>query len=599
MLNKRIIQESTIFLNLSRRILRAFILLMVSFVFFSNSGFSQNSGFILLKSNPSGADVIINGKNTGGETPFQMQLEAGTYKYLLQYDMYNALEGEFTIIKGQTITKEHVLKPAYGNIIIVSEPSGADIRLDGVAVNQKTPATLVKIRSGQHSITLSKEMYSDHVERVTVNDEITSDVFIELQAKYGTIGIVTSSDASITIDGNKAGSGNYFGRLSSGRHEIMISRENYYPQSRIINIKEGQEEKMNFVLKPIIGSLSVMVDPPETGIYLNKTFYGTSPKIIDSLIIGKYELELVKEGFASYRQRIMIEENKTFQINSSLPEGKLIRVNSTPDGAEIFYNGSSKGITPTEFVVNGELNKLLLTKKYYTNKEVVIKAERNDQSFNFNLDIDRTKYNVKIETKPTMALAYLVEKPFLSQSSLYNTYAGTPNTFNAPLGKYDIKIEKKGYKLIEKEIILEKDEYFSFNLEPMKYRKKGTSLILSSLWPGAGQSYLKRGSPTFLMGILYYGSIGCSFYQYSLASKNYDEYLDEIDPQKRSSLKTEYQNNLDISKFTLYAGAAIWSLNFIWTLATKSEYKRYRNVQFSLLNSSNASSIGLAMHYDF
>ena len=65
-----------------------------------------------------------------------------------------------------------------------------------------------------------------------------------------------------------------------------------------------------------------------------------------------------------------------------------------------------------------------------------------------------------------------------------------------------------------------------------------------------------------------------------------EEYFAEENPQKRVSLKSEWQKNLDLSHYSMYAGAAVWGINLIWTLATQSEVKKYKNVQFSLLNTS-------------
>jgi hypothetical protein len=471
-------------------------------------------------------------------------------------------------------------------------------------LDQKTPAMLSKIRSGQHDICLSKDMYSDQIDRINVSDEISTDVFLELQADYGTIGIVAKPDAEITIDGNSVGSDNYFARLIPGKHKIVVSKERYYPQERTLEISKGQEEKINIQLKPIVGSLSVMVDPPETEIYINKKYYGTSPKIIDSLLIGKYDLELTKEGYAIYKKQLVIEETKIAQVNSVLQKGKLIELHSYPEGAKIYYNDSLVGVTPAEIIVKDGSNKLILKKEYFVDKEAIVNASVNNQSFIFNLDVDHTVINFNIETVPNRARVFLNEHSFLDKSTVAITdlpsYFGTsPHSFQIPKGKYYLKVEKRGYKTIGKEIIIEKEDKLEFNLEPLKYRNKGTGLILSSLWPGAGQSYLKRGSAHFLMGFAFYGLISYSIYQHTEAVKNYDLYLVEIDEMIRESLKNEYQKNLDLSKYSMYAGAAIWGLNFVWTLATKSEAKKCRNVKFSVLSLPNSSSLALAMHYDF
>lgn len=542
------------------------------FIFSStNPAFAQSSGFIFIKSNPTDAEVFINGKAMGTKTPFQKELGAGDYKFALKYAGYHTLEGEFTIQKGQTVTRDLKLKPAYGSIIVRSEPSGAAISLDGVASYKKTPDTLVNVSSGQHQLVISKEMYSDKIDTVTVQDEIRTDVFLDLETNYGTVGIIAKPDALISIDGEKVGFGRYVAQLPPGKHKIEVTRDNYYPQQQEIIFYKGQEDKLKIPLKPIVGTLSVMVDPPETSIYLNSVYYGMSPKMIDTLLIGEYDLELKKEGFGIFRQHIKVEENKTIVINKNLQQGKLIKVKSTPDSALVYYNGSVVGTTPAEFVVKDGSNKLILKKKYFADKEAFITVDRDDQDFNYNLEAVRTSVNISIETKPDQAGIKLNEKAFMpefssdSTSRLVDYFGITPYHFQIPIGKYNLIVEKKGFKSINKEILIDKQEDFSLNLEPVKYRKKGNAILLSLLWPGAGQSYLERGSATFLMGFVGYGAIAGAVYEYKV------------------------QRNQDLFNYSEFAAITVWGANLIWTIATKSEVNKLKNVQFSLLNTANGS----------
>jgi hypothetical protein len=566
---------------------------------------SQSYGFIVIKSKPSGAEVIINGKTTDKKTPFQTQLEPGDYKFSLKYEMYHQFEDEFSLKRGQTITKEAYMKPAYGSLKISSEPQGASLRLDGIIIAQKTSATLENISSGQHTISLSMDMYSDTSKVINIDDESTTEEFIELQPEYGTIGIKSNPDGLIYIDGLRVDSGRYSGRISPGNHQVEVKRNKFYPEKQDIFVQRGQETKVDFQLRPILGALSVMVDPPETSISLNGKYYGMSPKMIDSLPVGDYDLELTKDEYASLKQHLIIEENNTKQINISLKKGKLIKIFSEPEGAELFYNGSIAGLTPAEIIVMDGSNKLVLKKKYFSDKEVFITAERNNQEYNFKLEIDRKTVNIGITTNPALAVFNLKEKEFLSDASSFTAndqkvYSGvSPDHLQLPIGKYELNLSKNGFKSVTKEVILEKEENITFTLQPLKYRTKGKALLLSVIWPGAGQSYLKRGSAHFVMGFVAYGSLAYGIFEYSEAVKNYDLYLVLTDKQERESKKSEWGKNLDRYHYSLYCGAAVWGINLIWTLATQSEPKKYKNVQFSLLNTPNGSVPAIGLHYSF
>jgi hypothetical protein len=563
-----------------------FIMYVTLLIIFITDGFSQSTGFILIKSNPSGAEVIINGKSTFKKTTFQMPMEEGTYNIELKLDMYHQYKENITVRKGQTVAMDIVLKPEFGTITINSEPEDADIVLDAVKTNKKTPATITNVVSGKHIITLLKDMYATSSQELIVNDEQITEKFIELQPDYGTLSIISKPDAEILIDGNTKGTGNKVFLLSPGLHKIVLSADKYFPFTKEITIKKGEEEILDVQLNLIFGSLSVMVDPPETEIYINGKYYGKSPKIIDSLAIGNYNLSLKKDGYAISTQPLLIQEGNTTTITASLQRGKLIKISSSPDGAEIIYNDKPAGITPAEFIVKDGTNNIVLRKKYYLEKLVTIYPEKDYQTFNFNLDADSKFENlgISIETSPNRANIKFnkVEYPeplpsFAAENQ--GTYSGvSPLNINVPIGKYNINIGKEHFKTIEKDVFIDKEQNLKFNLEPLKYRTKGNAILLSILWPGAGQSYLNRGGATFLMGFAGYGLLAGAIVESMNFTENNDHYLNEPSKDLANKCKTE----LNMYYSLLVSAGVVWTTNLIWTIFTPSEEKKYQKLTLNL-----------------
>lgn len=58
--------------------------------------------------------------------------------------------------------------PKFGNILCISDPSQADILLDGVLLPQKTSITLIDIPIGSHDITFTKGGHLPYSDRVVV-----------------------------------------------------------------------------------------------------------------------------------------------------------------------------------------------------------------------------------------------------------------------------------------------------------------------------------------------------------------------------------------------------------------------------------------------
>ena len=94
------------------------------------------SGELEIKSNPSGASLIINGDNTGLSTPCSKSLYPGKYRIELRLDSYLTLADSIEVQAGEKLTKTYTLKESFGTIAIRAEPD-ADILINGSKVANK------------------------------------------------------------------------------------------------------------------------------------------------------------------------------------------------------------------------------------------------------------------------------------------------------------------------------------------------------------------------------------------------------------------------------------------------------------------------------
>ena len=84
-------------------------------------------GFITVTSNPTGAKVLIDGKNTGLKTPAQKSIKMGAHIITLQHDLYENETANFNIQQGQTKNVSITFsKPLFG-ILELETTEGADI----------------------------------------------------------------------------------------------------------------------------------------------------------------------------------------------------------------------------------------------------------------------------------------------------------------------------------------------------------------------------------------------------------------------------------------------------------------------------------------
>lgn len=121
------------------------------------------------------------------------------------------------------------------------------------------------------------------------------------------------------------------------------------------------------------------------------------------------------------------------------------------------------------------------------------------------------------------------------------------------------------------------DEEVTVEVNAEKYVrefKKGTAMMKSVLFPGLGQSMMKKGKPYWVMGVAFYGALAGGFVTYSSYKSNYDKYLaEETDPQTRADLLSKAEKNATMSSALLVTAAVIWTSNLIWAGTTPNRYQ--------------------------
>lgn len=536
---------------------------------------SDDLGLILIKSVPGEAEVFINGENTGEKTPFQIQLDVGKYRLTLKLpeQYFHDYNGSFEILRNKTTVLEAELEPNFGDVYIESNPRGATIIIDGVNMGE-TPATIRGLRSGEHIVELEMENYNTLRRTFIVEDEKTTDLSLDLFAGFGTIGIVViPRDADIYINGEHKTNGFYTGRLTAGTHEIEIKMQGYSTVKELINIDQGGEKRLQYEIEPILGSISVMIEPLESSVYVNGEFKGLSPLVINDLNIGEYEIEVRKQGYTSIRKTVEVKENQTSAVSETLFDGYNIHIISDPSSVEIYnHNDKNKiGTTPADLILPKGETTLEFRKKFYYSKLQTFNPTNNFQEFTIDLNLGHCEVNFHSNIKNTVV--NLIRLDGYDETSETFTLPGRKII---PAGIYDITISRNGFRTVKEKRELDIGSFEnSYILYPENYRSKGGALFRSLLWPGAGQSWLKRSGAEPLIGVIAWGTLAGGFYKSVDASRLYDEYIDSQSATDRNRLKSEYRSSQNIANTLLISAGVMWGANMIWTLMLPSEKVKY------------------------
>ena len=538
-------------------------------------------GFVLITSSPGGARISINGADAGQITPFQARLRVGRYQYRLipPTDTYHPLEDSFAISQNSTTRIDAVLKPNFGNVYIRSNPSGAEILIDSIPMGA-TPKTVYDLKSGMHAVTLTKDEYKPLSQKFLIEDGKTTILSLDLPAGFGILAVVAAPpETEIFVDGVLKKTGFYSGQLASGNHDVEVRLDNYHSQKISFTSQEGEEKRLTFDMIPKVGSISVMVDPPETKIYLDGEYLGLSPMMIPGKFAGDYDLRLQKDGFADIEKTISVVENEVVTVPDTMHKGCNVNVTSVPLGARILLAGEMIGETPGHVILPYDTSQLIVHKRFFFDRPYTVAVDHNGQSLDFELFRATTDLAIKTNVRNVGAILKLQNTGPGETLKSKNFQFQVPAKNALPAGEYSIQLTKPRFKTLEDHFALDiGGKEISYTLVPERFRKKGAAMFFSLLFPGTGQTYLRRGGAEPLLGIVGYAALGAGIYYYYDATSTYHDYLASSFDNEREKLKNGYKESARYSKICLITAGSVWGVNMLWTMIMPGEKKRFRKL---------------------
>jgi hypothetical protein len=123
---------------------------------------ATNTGSITVTSSPAGAEIFLDGADTGYTTPYTLtNVATGTHKVQVQKSGYaTTVTKSVTVVAGSTASVSFTLTSSSGSIRVTSTPSGATIYLDDVNTGLTTTSTLTNLAPGTHRVRVMMAGYN-------------------------------------------------------------------------------------------------------------------------------------------------------------------------------------------------------------------------------------------------------------------------------------------------------------------------------------------------------------------------------------------------------------------------------------------------------
>ena len=238
-----------------------------------------------------------------------------------------------------TMTQASASNGKTGMVVVKSNPSQANIRLDGRLLPQKTDTLLQNIPIGKHTITVQKGNLGVSQEVIILPDK-TQELSLKLTGLKSQVTIQSKPNAVIYLDGlNFVGTTPISLSLSVGKHRLELKKKDYSTIDKTITIKPFVTNKINLQLVSLpevkFSSIPDGADVIQAGQFLGKTPFSRK------LNTGDASFTIKKEGYQDVYKNVEIKPFGINQITADLKKLVTMHINIKPAAAWIKVDGET------------------------------------------------------------------------------------------------------------------------------------------------------------------------------------------------------------------------------------------------------------------
>ena len=290
-------------------------------------------GSIMVTSNPSGAEVILDDARIASTPYTYTNISVGTHAVSLFLSGYEIYYSPVNVQKGVTTQVFADLDPdlTIGSLSVTSLPSGVSVYVDTL-YRGVTPIVVGNLQAGTHLVLLVKAEYYIWQNNAKVTAGTATNIDAKLEADpapvTGTVSIMSNPPgADVYADGNYIGRTRLAGPLvfilaTPGTHSMLLTKFGYQDQSGSVTVVAGKDYEYTINLTPVpkqtTGSISVTSSPLGAEVYVDNVFRGLSPLTVDGLTPGSYAVALKLIGYENWQSPANVAAGQTAQISASL-----------------------------------------------------------------------------------------------------------------------------------------------------------------------------------------------------------------------------------------------------------------------------------------
>lgn len=258
---------------------------------------------------PPNATLKVDGKLIKKDMP--IELEVGNHHFIANKKNYKHLSKTVTVNTQNVLFRFEMEEINDVGVIIHSNPSGANITLDGVKLGKTPISTFYK--PGQYPVRISKEGFLPiDNEYLTIKAPKTKTSYT-LEENFGCLTVKTRPEANVTFN-DKIVKGNHRIKVAPSIINVKITMPNAQTLRKSVLIKRNDDKTI--VLMPDIqtGTIQVAPIPDDAEIQLisneNNVYNSKGMNIFKEIPVGTYQLTIRKDGYETFKDKITLSNNE-------------------------------------------------------------------------------------------------------------------------------------------------------------------------------------------------------------------------------------------------------------------------------------------------
>lgn len=306
---------------------------------------------VSLTTNPSGATVVVDGRDRGVTPVTLYDLEPGRHLVKLRLAGHDEAVRFIDTRKSPLVEQNTVLEETKGLLLLKTEPEGADVQVDGVSVGQ-TPRLVSTLSVGEvHQVRFRKAGYQDQTISVRFDGRRPQVREERLVLASGTIDVMSEpTGAEVTVNGIVRGKTPLrVTGVPKGRAIVKFSLAGYEEAVRDLAVSAGDVQTLPVVLKGLPGTMRVTSVPEGARIYVDDRYEGKAPLSLAGLQPGEYAVRAELDGHGTQTRTVTLENgasaSEEFRLSNVMG---VIEVVTSPVGAQVTVDGRVVGTTKSK-----------------------------------------------------------------------------------------------------------------------------------------------------------------------------------------------------------------------------------------------------------